>query len=477
MDINSNNAINYSISELVSYIRTTFLPKEYERFEQILMVKEEKVREEAAMEIEKLKKEAALEIDKLKKEADLNEKKYDELVLSKLETEDEMKALKRECDEFREQILRLKEDNRVTSDRERRAEERYKKSLDEVNKLDLKLLELQTRNSVLEREKRSAKAEMELGKKLFNGLEIRVSRLEKDSQMLMTEVGPSNAQPSEVKEMNGKIEGPNSSHMDHNYVMKVKEERDPLNSQIAEGHTSRVIQIVDTDDELPENNCASASKHKRTRVLCENDIDGQDDDTRYDPPSGKRRTKLPQELNHGDTAAPTSSRGNLVETSVQHLKVFGEGSLSSDSSSSTSDSSSSDDEKEVNDCLSVKSDRNRTTTWGTESDMLSELKNCPELCMRAVCALYREKFFEEKAYKDLEHSNNKKMDTSDALRLIMLAKFLIDGDQQAKLKKSILELRKYDPEGIDECKRLATKYSKKLFEIYLRRMDPLFLPL
>lgn len=56
-----------------------------------------------------------------------------------------------------------------------------------------------------------------------------------------------------------------------------------------------------------------------------------------------------------------------------------------------------------------------------------------------------------------------------------LAKFLIDGDPQGKLRKSVQELEKYDQKGLSECKRLAIGHSKQLFEIYQKKNDPFFL--
>lgn len=55
-----------------------------------------------------------------------------------------------------------------------------------------------------------------------------------------------------------------------------------------------------------------------------------------------------------------------------------------------------------------------------------------------------------------------------------LAEFLIDGDLQGKLRKSIPELQQYDEKGLDDCKKLAIEHFKQLFEIYQSKEDPLF---
>lgn len=56
-----------------------------------------------------------------------------------------------------------------------------------------------------------------------------------------------------------------------------------------------------------------------------------------------------------------------------------------------------------------------------------------------------------------------------------MAEFLIDGDSQGNLKKSVSELQQYDPDGLGDCKKIAFDYSKQLFEIYQKKEDPLFM--
>lgn len=58
----------------------------------------------------------------------------------------------------------------------------------------------------------------------------------------------------------------------------------------------------------------------------------------------------------------------------------------------------------------------------------------------------------------------------------LLAEFLTDGDPHGPLKKSVEELEKHDPKALEYCSRLASHYSKQLFEIYKNKEDPYFLP-
>lgn len=55
-----------------------------------------------------------------------------------------------------------------------------------------------------------------------------------------------------------------------------------------------------------------------------------------------------------------------------------------------------------------------------------------------------------------------------------LAEFLTDGDSLGDLQKSVEELQEYDPEAVELCRTMATRYSKQLFEIYKKKEDPLF---
>ncbi|KAJ6294941.1 hypothetical protein OIU76_022929 [Salix suchowensis] len=114
--------------------------------------------------------------------------------------------------------------------------------------------------------------------------------------------------------------------------------------------------------------------------------------------------------------------------------------------------------------------------WEFEGDMLADFGKDPELCMKAVCALYRQQTAEEKRNKETLHYNGRGFSKFDAPRGSKLAEFLIDGDPSGDLKKSVLELQAYNSKGVKLCRKLATHYSKQLFQIYKNKEDPLFLP-
>ncbi|KAJ6714377.1 hypothetical protein OIU85_025932 [Salix viminalis] len=110
--------------------------------------------------------------------------------------------------------------------------------------------------------------------------------------------------------------------------------------------------------------------------------------------------------------------------------------------------------------------------WKSEADMVAAIEQDAELLSRAVCALFGQQVDVEKSSNFHSTFPNGGFDKVDAARGAALAEFLINGDPQGKLQ--ILELIKYDPEGFNDCKRLAIKYSKQLFEMYRQKGDRLF---
>ncbi|OVA06393.1 hypothetical protein BVC80_8981g31 [Macleaya cordata] len=154
------------------------------------------------------------------------------------------------------------------------------------------------------------------------------------------------------------------------------------------------------------------------------------------------------------------------------------GSDSSDSGDSCSDPEDPEDMGLAFDQVlaMIRRNRDKESKWQFEADMLSSFEEDPELCMKAVCALYRQQTSEEKSMKGSLHLNNRGFNKFDALRGTVLAEFLMDGDREGDLKKSFKELEKFDPKALEECKRLARHYSKQLFNIYQNKEDPFFLP-
>uniref|UniRef100_A0A2P2NYB9 Uncharacterized protein MANES_06G157000 n=1 Tax=Rhizophora mucronata TaxID=61149 RepID=A0A2P2NYB9_RHIMU len=114
--------------------------------------------------------------------------------------------------------------------------------------------------------------------------------------------------------------------------------------------------------------------------------------------------------------------------------------------------------------------------WDFEAEMLAALGKDSELCMKAVCAIYRQQTSEEQKWKETFCTNKRGFSKFDAVRGSHLAEFLTGGDPTGDVKKSVQELEEYDSKAVELCRTLATRYSKQLFEIYKNKEDPLFLP-
>lgn len=112
--------------------------------------------------------------------------------------------------------------------------------------------------------------------------------------------------------------------------------------------------------------------------------------------------------------------------------------------------------------------------WKSEADMVAALEQDVELRLRAVCALFGQQAAVQKSSNFASTFQNQGFDEVDAARGTALVEFLTNGDPQGKLKKSTLELAADDPGGFRDCKRLAIKYSKQLFEMWQVKGDPLF---
>lgn len=117
------------------------------------------------------------------------------------------------------------------------------------------------------------------------------------------------------------------------------------------------------------------------------------------------------------------------------------------------------------------------SNWKFVADMLSSFEEDPELSMKAVCALCRQQTLQEKSEQDpLGYNAKRGFGAFYVIRGTEIAAFLMDGDQEDGLKKSIEELNLWDLKALEECKMLARIHSNQLFTIYKAKEDPFFLP-
>ncbi|CAO2199600.1 unnamed protein product [Urochloa humidicola] len=114
--------------------------------------------------------------------------------------------------------------------------------------------------------------------------------------------------------------------------------------------------------------------------------------------------------------------------------------------------------------------------WKFEADMLAAFVEHPELCLKAVCALYRRQTQEEQLEKAALVHNKEGFNHIDAHRGSCIAEFLLDGDRDGPLMKTIDDLEEHDAYALGFCRRVASNYSKQLFAIYQNKEDPYFHP-
>ncbi|KAL7122882.1 hypothetical protein ACP275_01G071400 [Erythranthe tilingii] len=107
---------------------------------------------------------------------------------------------------------------------------------------------------------------------------------------------------------------------------------------------------------------------------------------------------------------------------------------------------------------------NFSKKWMCGAHMLEAFEEDEELCMNAVCALYRVSARESLCHFEMMRGRD-------------LAESLIDGDPELRLKKSVSEAKRQFPDAINECRILARSYYEKLYMLYCSGEDRFFRPM
>ncbi|XP_057969131.1 uncharacterized protein LOC131158346 [Malania oleifera] len=503
VDLKPADVRNRSVSDIFSYLKCTFRPRDFDMVEQILVSREEKHRreeEESGARTKKVVSDLLVKIELIEEQnADLKNKMKD-LESAKARAEAEVEAWKKRFVELEGRVLLLEEDTAVLMRKENGVENRGSMCAKVKGHHSIDIVRV-----LGEEESNPSDSEMKYGMHVKGQSVVEELGINQNT-VSPTADGwkPASGCVIEISDSDGEIPinkqnavGP----MDwaSGGFLSGKETTQKFESRACSGQIEEVNAIGCMEK------CLLTSAFKRKRASCTNTSDNDDSDD--SSPIGECKLKPHQELINGFKVSPFSHRtaqpifsGSItVEKSVGHstqdsfpLRLF-EGKNraeqnsqnhlnkfvvdSSDSSdSSDSGDSSVDSQDEVKRDLGISQLISRlrrikdNEMWESELDMLSAFKNCPRFCMEAVCALYRQQISVGKSVVDRGFSE------LDAFRVTCLAKFLIDGDPQHKMNKSISELQKHDPKGLSDCRRLATQYSKQLFEIYSKKEDPLFPP-
>ncbi|GJU58598.1 hypothetical protein Tco_1236364 [Tanacetum coccineum] len=229
---------------------------------------------------------------------------------------------------------------------------------------------------------------------------------------------------------------------------------------------------------------------------------------------------------------PKSVLSNEEDSYVTHTRTVKRRRMSnvyiSDDEETTSVSESSDDSFVVSysdETISSNEEHN----WEFEADMLVDFGKSPELCMSAVCALFRQQTAEERRSKVTNLDNKRGFSKTDSHRFVTfdrlssavcclnnahtalmqssrdLPKSASISASNSQLCSSLLEMvsseydttkwsselsltletvrcelpkkrQESDEVDLEDCMSLAFKYSKELFALYKSQRDPYFAP-
>ncbi|KAL7106969.1 hypothetical protein ACP275_06G024800 [Erythranthe tilingii] len=279
------------------------------------------------------------------------------------------------------------------------------------------------------------------------------------------------------------------------------------------------ISDCDDDDDAPNSTCTKRTPFlKRRRVACIVSSDSDDDDIPIGRLGSKKRMKLLTDGSDSDTipkkrrlvrAADHENNGVLRKRCDLKSREINDGASEDEKEeddcegesldgfivNNASDVSGSDESDEMSENDDLENDESESgaayadviagfrrerkdkTKWEYEADMLADLAKSPRLCMKAVCALFRQQTSEEQSCKETIVRNGRGFSQIHASTGSRLAEFLTGGNTWGDVKKSEEDLQEFDSNGIEQCRKFATHYSKQLFEIYKNDEDPFFHPL
>ncbi|CAM8894539.1 unnamed protein product [Rhodiola kirilowii] len=176
IDVNEGEESDYSVHQLVWYLRGSYKDQEYEMVERLLLKREETIRaemeeevakwklvgkteDEIEKDVEKVKREARVEIRELRKDVELFE-------LKNSEAEESLKKMEKECADLRQQNMHLRDEEKKLKQQMMVIEENAK---ERVKKLEKECEDLRNDNMNLRDEK---KRDTELFKKLEQQLMV-----------------------------------------------------------------------------------------------------------------------------------------------------------------------------------------------------------------------------------------------------------------------------------------------------------------
>lgn len=125
------------VHQFISSLKSSFRIPEFNKIEEYLMSREQKMqreKEESEARMKKMSDGFSPEIQKKRIENEHLERKEADEVLEKLAVEEDLRKCKRECEDLKEKVNRLSEEHSIMCSREKRSEERYGKLMEELKK-------------------------------------------------------------------------------------------------------------------------------------------------------------------------------------------------------------------------------------------------------------------------------------------------------------------------------------------------------
>ncbi|XAR70203.1 hypothetical protein NMG60_11026984 [Bertholletia excelsa] len=174
-----------SVSELILPLRSAFQPSDFDKVESIFKAREEKMKKN---------------VYNWRKKYELMEEKHGELALASREIEIELNKYKQECEFLRRENTRFQAGRSSQFDPEKKAEASHAKLLEAFTKIEAENRELRIKNAELERK-------LQVYMKGFEALNVRILRLEKDTNTLMTGVRESQKDLERVHLASAKMVG------------------------------------------------------------------------------------------------------------------------------------------------------------------------------------------------------------------------------------------------------------------------------
>ncbi|KAK3159700.1 hypothetical protein QOZ80_1BG0049990 [Eleusine coracana subsp. coracana] len=257
----------------------------------------------------------------------------------------------------------------------------------------------------------------------------------------------------------------------------------------ASGLAATEMESEDEDDMIPISKVLKKIRKKRA-----SDDDELGDAQGCSPPQTRRSARLvkkrqaaPQVLKFAEPKQYEGSEDDTEEDDDMddfindgdpseddgEPESFGASPVNEESSPELEESDIVTDYKEAIDCIGRKK---KDRDWNLEGDMLAAFREKPELCLKAVCALYRKQTEDEQLEKSALFHNKRGFNHIHATRASFIAEFLLDGDPHGPLMKTVDDLEAHDQCALKYCQMIASHYSKQLFAIYQNEEDPYFHP-